>query len=258
MIVLEPTLKNKSTLPKTFESFMALRGDVYRHEQGRRTQKIFLNGEPCFIKQHTGVGWKEIFKNLCQCRWPVLSAKEEWKALQRLQTLSIPVPQWLAYGCRGFNPARLKSFIMTRALPASVSLEDLCRDWPTTPPSFAFKKRLIENIATLARTLHQNGINHRDFYLCHFLWDHQDKKIYIIDWHRAQLRRQVPLRWIIKDLAGLYFSSIDIGLTMRDRFRFMKIYAQSPLRSILNNTTFFWQKVKNRGDKLHRDLTSLD
>src|SRR5690606_4611652 len=55
----------------------------------------------------------------------------------------------------------------------------------------------------------------------------------LIDLHRAQVRPSVPRRWRDKDLAGLYFSALDIGLTRRDRLRFLKHYFQRPLRRIL-------------------------
>ena len=37
-----------------------------------------------FIKLHYGVGWREIFKNLLLGRWPVLGAKNEWRALAHI------------------------------------------------------------------------------------------------------------------------------------------------------------------------------
>jgi hypothetical protein len=43
----------------------------------------------------------------------------------------------------------------------------------------------------------------------------------LIDLHRAQLRKKTPRRWVVKDVAGLYFSVMDIGLTQRDLFRFV-------------------------------------
>ncbi|WP_284729451.1 lipopolysaccharide kinase InaA family protein, partial [Escherichia coli] len=44
----------------------------------------------------------------------------------------------------------------------------------------------------------------------------------------------VPRRWRDKDLIGLYFSSMNIGLTQRDIWRFMKVYFGMPLRKILS------------------------
>ncbi len=61
------------------------------------------------------------------------------------------------------------------------------------------------------------------------------------------MRTKTPERWVIKDLAGLYFSSLDAGLTHRDYFRFMKHYRNRRLRDILRHENEFWIKVKNVG-----------
>lgn len=249
-----------STSQSLFDQMMALNGDVFRHQDGRKTQRIQLGDKHYFIKQHFGVGWREIIKNIMQLRAPILSAKTEWLAIKKLQALSIPTPPLMAYGERGKNPATRQSFILMAELAPTISLEDLCATWKNTPPPFAFKQRIIEKVASIARLVHKNGINHRDFYICHFLLDikknlknAENIKLYLIDLHRAQIRKKTPLRWIIKDLAGLYFSSKDIGLTRRDLFRFMKMYANKSMREIFNDDKSFWQKVNNRGEQLYID-----
>lgn len=245
---------------------MNLRGVAYRQLEGRLTQRLYLGSKTYFIKQHHGVGWKEIFKNIIQGRWPVLGAKNEWLAIQKLEQLGVSVPKIAAYGQKGLNPAQKKSFVLMEELAPIISLETLCGDWKHSPPSFRFKQKLIAEVARIARIMHENGINHRDFYLCHFLLDlstasqaqhTENLRLFLIDLHRAQIRRLTPERWIIKDLGGLYFSSMDIGLTQRDILRFMQIYRAKPLRQIVvseaENT--FWQKVKVRGQQLYRDHT---
>jgi heptose I phosphotransferase len=76
--------------------------------------------------------------------------------------------------------------------------------------------------------------------------------LYVIDLHRAQLRRRTPRRWIVKDLAGLYFSAMDTGLTRNDRLRFIRAYRQMPLRQILPNAGGFWQRVERTAKGLYR------
>ena len=258
MLYLDETLKSyfNSNTP-LFDQLMALQGECFRHLEGRKTQRVLLGGKYYFIKQHRGVGLKEIFKNLLQLRWPVISAKNEWLALQKLQRLGMAVPGLAGYGERGWNPAQRESFILMEELAPVISLEDLSADWQQTPPPFALKHQLIEKTAEIARTLHENGVNHRDFYICHLLLDQanpeQPLKLSLIDLHRAQIRASVPERWIIKDLAGLYFSSLDAGLTKRDKLRFIKHYRKQPLRDILRHEQEFWTKVKKRGDDLYRD-----
>lgn len=251
-LILDPTIKAFfPSTPDLFDHIMALRGEVFRELENRRTQKITLGGKNYFIKQHFGIGWKEVFKNLFQLRLPVYSAKNEWKAIQKLDALHISTQKIMGYGSRGCNPAKIQSFLITEELPENSSLETLCAHWKTQPPTFTKKQNLITRVAHTARALHTHGINHRDFYLCHFLLSKEDA-LYLIDLHRAQIRSCVPERWIIKDLAGLYFSSKDIGLTVRDLLRFIKEYRNKPLRELLNKESAFWQKVKQRGDKLYR------
>jgi UDP-glucose:(heptosyl)LPS alpha-1,3-glucosyltransferase len=251
-----PSTHNNSDM---FNQLMSLRGQTFRELEGRRTQRVLWQDQAYFIKQHFGVGWKEIFKNLSQLRLPVVSAKNEWLAIQKLTQLGIPTQEVVGFGCRGNNPARLESFLMTKELTSIMSLEDLCRNWATVPPTADLKHALIREVARMARVMHEHGVNHRDFYICHFLLDLKSPlppfkapKLYIIDLHRAQIRPTTPMRWKIKDLAGLYFSSKDIGLTSRDRWRFIKAYCEKPLRDVLTKDSTFWQKVKQRGDKTYQ------
>lgn len=237
---------------------MKLHGECFRHQKGRLTQRVLIGDKYYFIKQHTGVGWKEIFKNLIQLRLPILGAKNEWQAIQKLESLGVPVPKLAAYGQRGLNPASLQSFVLMEEVQPSISLETLCLTWTKTEPTFKFKQALLKEVARIARVLHQNGINHRDFYICHFLLDTannsvENPKLYLIDLHRAHIHRLTPERWIIKDLSGLYFSSKDIGLTRRDWYRFMQAYSAKSLGEIVHSEKELWQKVKKRGEQLYRD-----
>lgn len=243
-----------------FTELTKLDGKIYREFANRKTFRFVKNGKGYFAKLHWGVGWKEIFKNLLYGRLPVLGAKNEWLAIQRLQQLDIPTMHLVGYGCSGWNPAHLKSFIITEELASTISLEDLCKNWPYTPPHFAIKKTLLTRIAHIAHSLHEHGLNHRDFYICHFLLDismgiqhvtPNNILLYLIDLHRVQIRSYTPQRWRIKDISGLYFSCMNTGLTKRDLFRFMQLYCRKTLRQTLHEDKHFWQRVEKRAIKLY-------
>lgn len=256
MLYLSDELKHyfSEQLP-LFDQVMALRGHAYRHVKGRLTQRVLLGGNSYFIKQHLGVGYREIFKNLLQGRLPVMSAKNEWEAIQALNAAGVSVPRMAGYGRQGLNPARQTSFILMHELKPVVSLEELGLSWRHAPPSFSFKLKLIKEVANIARLMHEHGVNHRDFYLCHFLLNTETLELALIDLHRAQIRLKTPERWLVKDLAGLYFSSKDMGLTRNDYFRFMKAYRGKAWRALWKTEQPFWRKVIARGDKLYRDET---
>ena len=247
-----------------FHTIMAIDGEVYRAVAGRRTLRFMHLGKSYFLKTHQGVGWKEIMKNLLQFRAPVLSAKTEWQALHRLRALGIDTLTPVGYGCQGTNPSSLRSFIITEDLGETVSLEDLCADWKKgrrlSAAEVALKRALLAKVAATARQMHENGVNHRDFYLCHLCVKPlrviaarppDEVAVYVMDLHRAQLRRRTPERWRVKDLASLYFSSLDLGLTIRDLYRFAKGYTEKPLREIVNAHSKFFGKVEARAVSLY-------
>lgn len=218
----------------------SLQGQVLRELEARRTLRFEVDGRAYFIKIHRGVGWTEISKNLICLRLPVLGARNEWQAIEHLGQLGVPTMRMVAFGERGSNPASRHSFIITEELAPTISLEDYCRDWPRTPPAPALKRALIARVAEMTRKMHDGRMNHRDLYICHFLL-HTDPppapdalKLSLIDLHRAQVHRYaLAPRWQRKDLAALYFSSLEIGLTRRDLLRFIRVYFNAPLRDTL-------------------------
>lgn len=240
LMLLEP-FKSLWAGRDSFEAVEALQGEVYRELEGRRTLRTEVQGRGYFVKIHRGIGWGEIVKNLASAKLPVLGAGQEWRAIERLHQAGIATMTAVAYGERGSNPARQHSFIVTEELAPTVSLEDYSLTWRTQPPAPALKYALIARVASMVGGMHRAGVNHRDCYICHFLL-HTDRPITpaelhvsVIDLHRAQTRSSTPRRWRDKDLAALYFSALDIGLTRRDKLRFLRGYFCLPLRQVLRD-----------------------
>jgi len=239
-----------------FVAVDALDGEVFRQRDGRRTFRCEIGGRGYFVKIHHGIGWGEIVKNLLVGRAPILGAGNEWQAIHRLTAIGIDTMRAVAFGQRGWNPARRHSFLITEELAPTISLEDFCREWAHQPPPTALKHALIRRVADMAGRMHRAGVNHRDFYLCHFLLHlepqptAQNLKLSLIDLHRAQSRTQVPRRWRDKDLAGLYFSALGIGLTQRDFLRFLRVYFARPLRAILREEAPLLRHLAREGRRL--------
>ncbi len=240
-----------------FNGVMNLQGEVFRDVPGRKTIRVEIQGKSFFVKQHFGVGWSEIFKNLLSGKWPVLTAETEWYAIQKLGDIGIPTTPAVAYGVRGTNPARLQSFLVTEDLGNIISLETLCADWKANPPDAEFKRKLLIKVAGLARKLHDAGMNHRDFYICHICLDNTklaqgEIYLYLIDLHRVGIRPVIASSDRLKDMAALYFSAMDAGLSKRDYLRVLKHYRQLPLRKIFDEEQDFWRKVSARAAKLYQ------
>lgn len=242
---------------QTFGLVNRFQGEFYRCIDNRQTLRLVRDGQAFFVKRHQGIGWHEILKNLCFGRLPILGARAEFLAIRRLEQLHISTMPIAAFGERGWNPANQQSFLITGALEPTISLEDYCLRWTQTPPTPVLKWHLINQVAHIAKTIHNHGLNHRDFYICHLLL-HLDQfdptnpetsRLSLIDLHRMQQRRKVPQRWLVKDLAGLNFSTAHIGLNARDRLRFLKAYTGLPLKDIDLNSPFY-QKIARRTRQL--------
>jgi len=77
--------------------------------------------------------------------------------------------------------------------------------------------------------------------------------LHLIDLHRMQIRSSpTPRRWIIKDISGLLFSALDVGLTGRDYLRFLSAYWDQPLRDRWSGTHLWRRQVIRRAVSLYR------
>ena len=228
-----------------FQQVDQLEGEVFRQVARRRTIKVSLGAENYFAKIHHGVGWGEIFKSLLQGRMPVLGARNEWLAIKALRAAGVPTMEGVLYCESGGNPALKKSAILTRSLENRITLED----YETENPMI--KRHIIELVATMAKSMHGAGVNHRDYYLCHFLLDQrsEEPQLNLIDLHRAQLRAKVPRRWLVKDLGGLLFSALGKGMTKRDLLRFVRVYSGDLTTLRINRA--LWRGVIGRARKLY-------
>lgn len=241
-----------------FVEVTKLDGEVFRALETRRTLRFEMMGKGYFLKYHHGTTLKEVVKNLISLRMPVLGADREWLAIHRLKALNVDTMTGVAFGQKGFNPLERTSFIITEDLSPAISLEDFCARWGIERPDFVLKRTIITRVAEMVGKMHRGGVNHRDCYICHFLLqqpmpaDIADIKLSVIDLHRAQIRQRVPRRWRDKDLIGLYFSSLDIGLTSRDIYRFLRVYFAMPLREILRQEAKLFEQAAIKAQKIRQ------
>ena len=240
-----------------FEQAERLEGEVYRAVANRRTLKFEAGGCAYFAKIHGGIGWGEVLKNLATLRSPVTGARNEYEACRRLAESGVPAPAVAAFGERGRSPARRFSFVVLDALEGRESLEDVVERWRCRPPDVTRKRRLVRAVAGFARAMHEAGVVHRDFYVCHLLldraaWAGGVTDLAVIDLHRARVYERIPRRWLRRDLAAALYSVMDAPLTRRDWLRFLVAYRNRPLRAILEDEGDLWASVQRRAEGLYR------
>ena len=265
-MLLELTDELRDVLPEgadPFEWFLEGGGEIHRHIKNRLTYEVHLGNLHFYVKRHLGCGWGEVFKEWYRFRKPVVSARTEWEGAATLADAGVRVPKVLGKGERGRYPHAIESFVVLDALENCATLEHFKHGWMETTGTrwVEVKRALIDEVARTGQTMHRQGINHRDFYINHFLinrdliskWQKgQSIPLNLIDLHRAQYRRRVPKRWLIKDLASLLFSALDAGLTSTDYIRYLRVYLGKDWKHSLLTNRKLWQAITKRACKLYQ------
>lgn len=262
MMAIDPELSDRFSGAGAFDDVLALEGKVYRAKEGRRTLLFEHDGSEYFAKIHMGIGWGEIWKNLSSFRWPVIDASNEWRAVDLFERVGVETVQVVGRGARGLNPAKRQSFVIMRALEERVEVEDFLKTMAGLEgrKRLLLKRAIVRKVADAAGKMHGAGVNHRDFYLCHFhimdadwsVWrPGDDFRLPLIDLHRAQIRSRVPRRWLVKDLGALLFSAIDCGVTDRDVLAFLRVYLGGGWKRLMRDDAGFWRDVVKRAGKFY-------
>lgn len=240
-----------------FNTVLDVQGEVFRDVGVRRTLKFTLGGKSYFLKLHTGVGWREVFKNWLSARQPIVDATNEYHACVHLRHHGVNTPRPVALGARGRDIAHRLSFVVCEALEHHTSLAVLSESWHVRAPAPSIKRAIIESAAQLARRMHECGVVHRDFYLYHLLVD-DDRlaagivDLSLIDLHRARIVKSVSDYWRVRDLGALMFWCLDRPMTKRDYLRFVRVYENAPLREALARRPRLWRGVARRARALYR------
>lgn len=235
---------------RAFEEVRSLQGTVARSLETRRTLRFEMKGGAYYAKYHKGGSVGELLKNLLSLRMPVFSAKNEWEAIEHLHRHGVDTMTAVAYGYRGVAPLWTESFLITEELKNCISLEEvfLRGVWKTL--TVAVRRDLVRLLAETVKKMHEAGVNHRDCYLCHFLWNREENRLYIIDLHRSQIRTHVPHRWLLKDIASLYFSALSQDVPSTYLLRFSRFYGEETLKDLMPS-------ISKKVDQIRRHNKSL-
>ncbi len=154
------------------------------------------------------------------------SARNEWQKMVMLKEHGYKTMEPVAYGEKK-GVFETRALTLTEELYGAIRVEDYIPRLfkQNTPEDLKRKRRIIEKLALIARRFHQEGFNHQDFYLGHFLINPSTEEIFIIDLQRVQKRNRPVRRWVMKDLAQLVFSAINTeGFHGTDLVRFGHTY----------------------------------
>ena len=174
-------------------------------------------------------------------------AEEEVGGYRLLQQEHIPTAPLVAWG----RLADGRSFVITEDLYGYTPADKLIA-------AGAPFDRLLEPTADLAAKLHNAGLHHRDLYLCHFMakaeGDAADLKLIDV----ARVRRLPSFltrrRWIVKDLAQFWYSTLALPITGEQRTAWLARYAH---RRALGEPTALRRSIERKARWIERHDRSL-
>jgi len=119
------------------------------------------------------------------------------------------------------------------------------------------KKILINEMAVLARRMHQNGFNHRDFNATHILLHYDNgsdvPKIALFDLQRINRNRFSKFRWKIKSLARLNYTLPDDIFSAEDKLNIFLSYKGKKRLNPKDSLEWLWIKRKTAKIKRHTE-----
>jgi hypothetical protein len=145
-----------------------------------------------------------------------VGARNDVAGIQLLNRHEIPTVQLVAWGALDEK----KSFVITNDLAGYKDAEKMLA---AGEASF---DQLLEPTARLAAKLHRARLHHRDLYLCHFFARVDNPNdVKLIDVSRVkELPRFFSRRWIVKDLAQFWYSTMPLPVSDEQRAGWLEEY----------------------------------
>lgn len=153
----------------------------------------------------------------------------ELEPMVRLAILGVGVPHPVAYGQVWHGLFEYRSFLATEKIPDAQSLEKklpACFE-SNSESNVRQQRKFIKTLAEFVRRFHKLGYRHRDLYLSH-IFRNTRGDLFLIDLARVFQPRVRRRRFLIKDLAQLYFSLPGQAFTRTDRLRLYLAYTKRP------------------------------
>jgi heptose I phosphotransferase len=214
--------------------------DRHHSKQGRSTARVRFDSAwgqlTVYLKRHYRLPWRSRLAALIHPSGRHTPASAEWAHLDQVQRLGIAVPDVVAAGERIGPWGALQSFLMVAELVGCLPLNEALPQLESELESVRFeglKRALVLELAEIVARLHVARTFHKDLYLCHFFIDSAlgappGKRLTLIDLHRLGSHRWTALRWRLKDLAQLLYSSYEVPcIRDRDRLRFWRMYRKA-------------------------------
>jgi tRNA A-37 threonylcarbamoyl transferase component Bud32 len=194
--------------------------ELVRQTKTRDVFRARLNGHEFYIKSFSNRNFVERIKRFLMGS----SAEREYHVLNKLKELDIGAPQPVA-----FLESREQSILITHAIRNAYNLKSILA---SRGFDFHEKNKLLRNLASFVRRLHDAGYLHADLHAGNILVTLPEFEYSIIDSHNARFLR-ASQKHRLEQLAYLIFSLYTF-FNKTDLVRFVRFYGIDDYRPILH------------------------
>lgn len=190
----------------------------------------------------------------------VSEGRKEFVNICNFRKCNLPTVVPAAAGEKYNSFFRIDSFILTEDCSPFLPLRDLLE---TNPAFFKGKegeerkKNLIKGIALLAKSMHNKGLNHRDFNSTHILVNYDSgsniPQVSLFDMQRVDKNRLLSFRWMIKSLARTLYSLPKEIFNEKDRIYLFLSYKEKTRLNIIDKIQWGWINRKTEKIKKHTE-----
>ncbi len=220
-----------------------------------RTRLRFEVGNPnrtLFLKRYDQPPVKTQLINWFNGRRRQSCGTMEWNSIEELERNGIGAPRVIAHGQSWAGLFEKRSFLVTEKIPDAESLADRLPHYfylEDSSDSRHHRRRFIRSLAEFVKLFHGLGFRHRDLYLAHLFQDTSDR-LFLIDLARAFHPWVLRKRFLIKDLAQIFYSMPAEHFSRSDRLRFYFRYMD--LRTLRKRDKGLIRKIVAKANRMAR------
>ncbi len=247
----------------SFESIWQHRnGETIKNIKKRSVIRIEINQhnqkKMIYLKRHNieFVGFSRLLSRFFS-KYGLSQGRLEFENICDFRNSNLPTVVPIAAGEKLQHLFWAESFLITEDFHPYISLEAFLENQPQFFMDPTKKKVLLKEIASLARKMHKNGFNHRDFNATHVLFHYDNESdvpnIALFDLQRVERSRFFKFRWKIKSLARLNYSLPDDIFSAEDKLNIFLSYKSKKRLNPKDSLEWLWIKRKTAKIKRHTE-----
>lgn len=249
-----------------FDSFKSIwqhrNGETIKNIKKRSVIRIEINQhnqkKTIYLKRHH-IEFVGLFRLLSRffSKYGLSQGRLEFENICDFRNCRLPTVVPIVAGEKFQHLFWAESFLITEDFHPYISLEAFLKNQPQFFMDPTKKRVLLKEIASLARKMHKNGFNHRDFNATHVLLHYDNESdvpnIALFDLQRVERSRFFKFRWKIKSLARLNYTLPDDIFSAEDKLNIFLSYKGKKRLNPKDSLEWLWIKRKTAKIKRHTE-----